>query len=185
MQPALHATVSSHQEITQLIEKAFGGTGIVAALTPKVDVARAKLAETVLGGMERFADQLPANWSGVTVTESGLTVPERSRFIEAQKEFARDISSHLAQGLTTVSLGWLSKNASITFHTYHAGGTGEAAAHLVAATLASHGIESKVRGTEVSFPIAAQERRALKEFKEAVNDVVVARREFLEGLTSQ
>lgn len=179
------ATFNSQRELTTLIEKAFGAPGLVAALTPKVDVARAKLEKTVLDGMERFADQLPSNWSGATVTESGLTVPERSRCIEARQEFARDISSHLAQGLTTVSLGWLSNKASITFHTYQAGGTGEAAAHLVAATLASRGIASEVRGTQVTFSLPAHERRALKEFKEAVNDVVATRRELLAGLASR
>jgi hypothetical protein len=179
------AIFSSRQELTTLIEKAFGAPGIVEALTPKVEVARSKLEKTLLRDMEKFADRLPANWSGPSVSEDGLTAPERSNFIEARQGFARDISNHLAHGLPKVSLGWLSNKASITFQTHLGGGTGEAAAHLIATTLASHGVESKVSGTQVTFSPPPHERRALRDFKEAVNDVVTTRRELLAGLGSK
>lgn len=178
------ATFRSQQELTTLLEKAFGAPGIVEALTPKVEIARNKLQETLLGDMEKFADRLPANWSGIPVSENGLTGPERSHLIEARQGFAKDISSNLAHGLTTVSLGWLSSKVSITFQTHHGAGTGEAAAHLIAVTLESHGITSKVHGTQVTFSLPSHHHRALKEFKEAVNDVVTARNELLGKLTS-
>lgn len=179
MEPA-PATFTSHGELTALVEKAFGASGIVQALTPSVEAAQDKLGKTVLRDMAQFADRLPANWSGVVVSEEGLATPERSRFIEAREEFARDISKTLCHGLTTVSLGWLSNKASITFPAYLGAGTGEAAAHLVATTLAAHGVESTVHGTEVTFAVPSRERRALKEFKDAVNDVVKAREKCFE-----
>lgn len=184
MEPGI-VKVTTHQEITALVEGAFGASGIVQAVTPSVEAARDKLQKTVLRDMVNFAESLPANWSGMPVSEEGLAPPDRSHFIEARKEFARDISKTLAHGLTTVSLGWLSNKASITFPVYLGAGTGEAAAHLVATTLAAQGVASTARGTQVTFALPSHERRALKEFKDAVNDVVKARKEFFETLASQ
>ena len=178
MQPA---QVNSLQQVTGWVEQTFGARGIVDALSPKVDVALSALGKTVLGNMESFADRLPSNWCGYPVEENGLTAPERSQFIEARRQFAIDIGKSLAHGLTPVSLGWFSHKASITFSNGLHGGTGEAAAHLVAQTLASHGIASEVSGTQVTFSLPAHARGALKEFKAAVNDVVSARKEFLKA----
>ena len=179
------ARVNSLQQLTGLIEETFSAQGIVHALTPKVEVAGRALEKTVLGNMESFADRLPLNWCGYPVLENSLTGPERFQFSEARQEFARYVGKSLAHGLTPVSLSWFAHKASITFPQYLGAGTGEAAAHLVAETLASHGVASEIRGTQVTFAVPAKDRGALKEFKAAVNDVVSARKEFLENRASQ
>lgn len=179
------ARVNSLQQLTGLIEETFGAQGIVHALTPTVQVAQRALERTVLGNMESLADRLPSNWCGYPVSEDRLTGPERSQFSEARKEFARDIGKTLASGVSPVSLSWFAHTASITFSQFLGAGTGEAAAHLVAETLASHGVASEIRGTQVTFAVPANARGALREFKAAVNDVVSARKDFLENRASQ
>jgi len=185
MSPEVVRTVNSPREIKAFIEAALGGLVAHKALEQKVETAREKLEATVLRTMHSCTDALPADWSGVPISEESLNAPSRADFLAAKKQFAIHIGDLLANGIVTVSHSWMSRQLSITFGVYHGAGTGEAAAQLVAATLATHGVESKVSGTKVTFTASPDERRALMAFKDAVNDVLKCRQELLAHLSSK
>lgn len=58
------------------------------------------------------------------------------------------------------------------------GGTGEAAASLVGATLLARGADVRVKGRKVEFSVSQEEQAALKAFIDAVKDVVDTRQDF-------
>jgi hypothetical protein len=170
-------TVRSPQGMTRCIEGIFGAVGTVASLAPLIQQARNKLEATVLGNMEGASDSLAGAWKGGPASLIAPSAPIQGEPPELREQFANFIAETLASGLVSLNQSWFSGKLSLTFPVFLGTGAGEDAAQLVAATLASHGVQSTVYGTKVTFSPSQEERRALMEFKKAVTDVDTHRRE--------
>ncbi|MCO6430972.1 MAG: hypothetical protein J5J00_08935 [Deltaproteobacteria bacterium] len=168
--------ITTPTQLTETLEAIFGSEGLLASLSLDASIqhARELFERTPLKGIAGLSAALPPDWSGIRHDEN-ITLPDRSKYLEAREEFARDVESLIIHGIAPVERGFFSGKYRITFSEFTSGGTGTAAAGLVAAALQRNGYTASVRNERVSFRLDPAASKAINDFMESVAAIDTAR----------